>query len=319
MWSQGWLRMSPAEVFYSPSMCDQCNPINYWIKLEACTGLQIPAREPCYRGIYNMNGYQPLNLPGYSRKTEKRHFFLCVSTANTYSCFSLLHSVSDSNIVLCFQWFLTKYVHSQESEPGALNTVCTPSRKSQTWHHVRCLQTAMLHINKAEDAKARVNIPIGPGCLWLVLLCLYAPQRPVVRLALQGGVQMLRHPKKTLAILIQPHLFHSSLDLCGSFKWSSFLTVFFWVLSSALWQVFEGEGKNTGWHSFHIQNTDVGSECYGFRKRSSPECPGWCLAACISLNSSELRWLGRKGPWAWRSRWCATAHQGQNHTDLQEV
>ena len=70
--------MSLAEAFYSPSMCDQGNLINYWIKLEASTELQIPARELCYRGIYNTFDYQPLDLQGYSRKTEIRQFFLRV-------------------------------------------------------------------------------------------------------------------------------------------------------------------------------------------------------------------------------------------------
>ena len=70
--------MSLAEEFYSPSMCDQGNLINYWIKLEASTQLQIPARELCYRGIYNTFDYQPLDLQGYSRKMEIRQFFLCV-------------------------------------------------------------------------------------------------------------------------------------------------------------------------------------------------------------------------------------------------
>lgn len=59
-------------------MCDQGNLINYWIKLEASTKLQIPARKQSYRGIYNTFDYQPLDLQGYSRKMEMRQFFLCV-------------------------------------------------------------------------------------------------------------------------------------------------------------------------------------------------------------------------------------------------
>lgn len=132
--------MSLAEAFYSPSIRDQGNLINYWIKLEASTELQIPARELCYRGIYNIFDYQPLDLQGYSRKIQIRQFFLCVfnrggkKTANTYFCFSLWHSVLCSNIVLYFQLFLRKYVSSQERELSAFNIVYIPSTKSQSFN-----------------------------------------------------------------------------------------------------------------------------------------------------------------------------------------